>query len=275
MIAAILDAALGYADASPQWPVFPVHATDKRPCISTGPDHAVNSSTDPEVIRRWFRRDFPGCRLGIPTGWPTGTIVIDVDAKHDGETRLGDLERALGPLPRVRVVRTKSGGLHLYFARPVVPFRIPSGQGANSALGRLLGGRDGVDVRADGGFVVVPPTPGYTWIADDDEPPPALPRIWLAALLDLARPRPRRTGQTYTRNGIPGWALEIIGDASTIHDGGRNGTLFHLGCTLRKIGASESEILGELERANTLRCSPPLRDAEVRNLAAKAAKDRR
>jgi len=59
---------------------------------------------------------------------------------------------------------------------------VRTGAGANSPLGRLLGKRAGVDVRADGGIVVLPPSLGYRWIADDDGPLPPLPPLWLAAI---------------------------------------------------------------------------------------------
>lgn len=193
----LLDAALGYSESSPALRVIPVDPVEKKPSIKTGTDHAEHTSTDPQWLARMFGR-FPSARLGIVTGWPSGIIVIDADSKHDGEARLAELENALGPLPRVRVVRTKSGGLHLYFARPVTPFRISSGAGAKSALGRLLGDREGVDVRADGGFVVAPPTPGYEWIADDDEPFPELPPVWLAAICGMGDP-PRAAARVTAR----------------------------------------------------------------------------
>jgi hypothetical protein len=87
----------------------------------------------------------------------------------------------LGPLPRERVVRTQSGGLHVYLAHPYDGIRVPTGAGARSPLGRLPCGAPGVDVRANGGIVVLPPSLGYRWIADDDGPFPPIPPLWLAA----------------------------------------------------------------------------------------------
>jgi len=184
---AILDAAYGYAESSPAWRIFPMAAGAKKPAIRTGTDHAEHSSTDAEVILGWYRRGLLEA-IGMPTGWPTGTIVIDVDAKHDGEALLAELEHpdVLGPLPRTKVVRTRSGGLHIYCARPPIAERIASGA-KDGQLAKLLG-RQGVDVRADGGEVVLPPSKGYRWIADDDGPLPELPARWLAALLRAGEP---------------------------------------------------------------------------------------
>ena len=67
-------------------------------------------------------------------------------------------------------VRTRRGGLHYYFARP-------DGGVGNRAH---VAGFD-IDVRGDGGYVVVPPSPGYSWLTSLDEPltlPPApLPSV--------------------------------------------------------------------------------------------------
>lgn len=260
------DVLYSYIEQSPQWRLFPV--VDKLPAIKTGRDHAEHASTDPEQIERWLRRytDF-----GMPTGAATGTVVIDVDAKHDGEAKLGELEEALGPLPRERVVRTRSGGLHVYCAHPGDGIRVRTSQGAGSPLGRLLGGRAGVDVRADGGIVVLPPSCGYRWIADDDTLP-ALPLSWLVAIQGEVSQSDARDGENTDRDWSSLDAVAV--DTSPIGEGDRNGQLFRLGCALRRKGASDSSILGALEYANRTRCTKALPSAEVRKIAASAAKAR-
>ena len=60
-----------------------------------------------------------------------------------------------GALPRTAIVKT-GRGWHLYFAMPAGCARIPCST------------RDGLDVRADGGYVVAPPSVHlsghiYTW----------------------------------------------------------------------------------------------------------------
>ncbi|MGE3458099.1 MAG: bifunctional DNA primase/polymerase [Kofleriaceae bacterium] len=181
----LLDAALGYADSHPQWPIIPVHPERKLPLIKTGRDHAEHCSTDPDVIREWFRR-WPDMAIGTPTGLPSGSVVIDVD-DHDA---LAELEHpgVLGPLPRTKVSQTPRGGQHIWLAHTGVE-RIISDNGANGRLGKLLGGRGGVDVRADGGEVLLPPSLGRTWLADEDgEPLPPIPPLWLAALRKAGDP---------------------------------------------------------------------------------------
>ncbi len=264
----LVDAALGYIESSPQWAIFPVHPTTKRPLIKTGRDHAEHASTDPETIARWLTKEFPGCSIGMPTGAASGTVVIDADAKHDGEALLAELEAAIGALSRARAVRTQSGGVHLYFAHPRGGIRVKSGAGVASPLGALLGGRAGVDVRADGGIVVLPPSAGYRWLSDEDDLP-ALPRLWLAAIQGAGEPppppKPSRSSPSKTGTAR---ATGAIGE------GARNAELFRVGVALHHEGASEAEVLLELERANAARCSPPLPAREVQRIATSAARAR-
>jgi hypothetical protein len=176
----LLDAARGYVDRCGAWPIIPLVPGNKRPAIKTGIDHAQGATIDLATIEDWQR----GGKLeaiGTPTGAVSGTVVIDVDKKHDGEALLAELEAALGPLPRTKVARTRSGGLHIYCAHPGRGIRVRSA-GPKGQLAKLLGDRPGIDVRADGGLVVLPPSLGYSWIHDDDEPLVPLPTMWLAAI---------------------------------------------------------------------------------------------
>lgn len=188
----ILLAAHGYVDRCGAWPIIPIVPGNKRPAIKTGIDHAEGATIDLATIADWHRRGMLDA-IGTPTGAVSGAVVIDVDKKHDGEALLAELESALGPLPRTKVVRTRSGGLHIYCAHPRNDMRVRSA-GPKGQLAKLLGGRPGIDVRGDGGLVVLPPSLGYSWIADDDEPLPRLPLLWLLAINGAGDPpRPLAT----------------------------------------------------------------------------------
>lgn len=269
----LLDAAYSYIESSPQFPLFPVDPATKHPLIKLGKDFAEGASTDPAQIEHWILHRFPECGIATPTGAASGVVVIDVDRKHDGEELLAALERALGSLPRIRVVRTQNGGLHIYLAHPGSGIRVRTGAGANSPLGRLLGKRAGVDVRADGGIVVLPPTLGYRWIADGDAPLPAIPPLWLAAIQGAGDPPPRpRRPPTRTDDDVVG---DMLARMSPIVDGTRNGTLFRIGVRLRHHGRTESEILDALDRINAVLAAPPLSVSEVQKIARSAAREAR
>lgn len=182
----ILDAALGYVERMGAWPIIPIVPGNKRPAIKTGRDHAEGATFDIATIRDWHRRGLLEA-IGTPAGAASGTVVIDIDVKHDGAWHmLAELEDVLGPLPRSKVSRTRSGGQHIYCRHPG-DRRVLSG-GPKGNIAKLCGNRPGIDVRADGGLVVLPPSLGYSWIADEDGSLEPLPLKWLLAINGAGNP---------------------------------------------------------------------------------------
>lgn len=162
----LLKAALAYARRDV--PVFPCEPAGKRPLTRNG---HWDATTDPRVIERWWKR-WPSANVGVPTGKKSGLVVLDVDLDDGGPESLARLERTGGRAPKTARARTGGGGIHVFFRHPTeVEIRNSAG---------LLG--SGLDVRGEGGYVVVPPsrTEGpYGWI---DRSPPA-PATWLLARL--------------------------------------------------------------------------------------------
>ena len=84
-------------------------------------------------------------------------MVLDVDPAAGGSESLARLERFGGPVPMTAKARTGGGGVHIFF-------RYPRRTEIRNSAG-LLG--PGLDVRGEGGYVVVPPsrTRGpYEWV---------------------------------------------------------------------------------------------------------------
>ena len=80
--------------------------------------------------------------------------MVDLDLPRGGRESLGAVLDAGRDLPRTLRARTGGGGLHLFYAAP------PNVRVANTA-GRLPGVSrplPGIDLRGDGGYVVVPPS---------------------------------------------------------------------------------------------------------------------
>ncbi|RKR91770.1 bifunctional DNA primase/polymerase-like protein [Micromonospora pisi] len=108
------------------------------------------------------------------TGTASGLVVVDIDPRNGGDTAMRNLIVA-GLLPATAHVVTGSGGRHLYYQHPGTP--IPCSQGKPG-----MGLGPGIDVKADGGYVVLPPSvhPAtgrrYRWIPGRqvEEMPPAL-----------------------------------------------------------------------------------------------------
>lgn len=166
--------------------VFPCLPCDKRPATARG---YKDATIDPDVIRQWWHQE-PNYNLAIATGAISKIFCIDLDGL-DAEGELRKLEAEHGELPATVEVCT-ARGRHIYFQMPDVPVR-------NSA-GKIA---PGIDVRADGGYALVPPSvhPSgrtYCWSVDCTRtfaPPPD----WLLA--KIAERRARRRQQRRQQNG--------------------------------------------------------------------------
>jgi hypothetical protein len=175
------------------WPVF-VLGRSKRPvancraCKTTGPGHDPAAcecltchgfhaaTTDPARLAA-MRARVPGGLLAIRTGTASGLAVVDIDPRNGGV-----IDRRL--MTPTATVASGGGGWHLYYRHP------------GHRLLPELPGHAGVDVKADGGYVVAPPSihPGtrqpYRWAGarSVSEMPPAL----RAALAPAPQPAPPR-----------------------------------------------------------------------------------
>lgn len=146
---AILDAALEYARKG--IPVFPCNI-EKKPITTHG---FKDATTDQMQIVEWWT-SYPSAIIGVPTGAASGWTVLDLDHKPNkfGKIRNGSaalIEITQGELPPDTVeVKTPTGGRHLFFRnRP--EFKCSTDDDL------------GIDVRAEGGYVCVPPSPGYMY----------------------------------------------------------------------------------------------------------------
>lgn len=183
----LLDAALEYARRG--WPVLPLHSVNgdarctcgRQDCPSPGKHprtgHGVkDATTDEKEIRAWWS-DWPDANIGVPTG--AGTFVsLDLDRKGDGTDGAEVVKALHGWEPDGPVQRTGGGGLQALYAHP--------GEHVGSKTGLL----DGVDVKGDGGYVVVPPSlhasgSRYEWMEGPDVELPPLPD-WLGEALKQA-----------------------------------------------------------------------------------------
>lgn len=125
------------------WRVFPVDAESKVPLVKDWPNVAT---TDARQVNEWWKR-FPAASIGYPTGLLT---VVEID----GETGLASMEalRATNPWPPT-LTSVSGRGLHHFYV-PTEPLRNCVGMSHDGKRG--LG--KGIDVRSDGGFVILPPS---------------------------------------------------------------------------------------------------------------------
>ena len=183
----LLSAALKLADKGKR--VFPCRPAGKQPLTNRGFKDATTGAT---MIRQWWHQH-PQANLAIATGEQSGVIVLDVDVDSEkgknGEAALVALVEQQGPLPQTLVARTPRGGRHLYFRHPGTGVRVPC------STDKLV---KGLDVRGDGGYVLVPPSRTergeYRW--ESKNPPAEMPK-WLLEL--MTRPAPRGTNPAPSR----------------------------------------------------------------------------
>lgn len=228
------------AAAARGWRVLPVKARDKNPLVTDWPEKATS---DLHQLETWSER-FPRCNWGVATGPGSGVFVLDVDGA-DGVCSLLNFPR----LPNTLAVST-GRGTHVYF-------RWPTGKTIRNSVGKL---GKGLDIRAEGGFAVIPPSihPDGTQYAYSDPETPILdaPR-WLIDRLLRATSIPR---------------LVVSASGERISHGQRNSTLASLAGSMRHKGMSAAAIEAALMEENRQRCDPPLPELEVRSVAASIAR---
>lgn len=242
------EAALAYA--SHGWPIVPLHHARGGRCscpnvhcdrVAKHPRTANgfhDASADPATVTAWWAR-WPEANIGFSPG-RAGLLVIDVDGPR-GEAAA----QAMGLLAEPTLEVLTGRGRHLWF-------RHPGGVIGNVDLG------DELDVRADHGFVLLPPSVHatgrvYRWagrVEDVADLPPGV----------AARLRP------------PVTSTEKMITGEMITEGGRNVTLTRIAGALRRHGCAEATIVAAIAVVNTDRCRPPLEVRELERIAASVAR---
>lgn len=243
-----LDAALAYAKHG--WYVFPCQLK-----VPLTPHGFKDASTDPAIIATWWQK-FPDAGVAIRTG--NGLGVLDVDPRNGGEDGLETLLSG-HLLPDVPLALTGGGGAHRYFA---IPLNTP----CRTAIA------PGVDWKADGGYVVAPPSPhasghAYAWEASSSPFNLPLAQIpdWLlkvVAGVNAGTPCPTPEKPLALAPPLP----------ATIREGARRTWLLSFAGTLRRRGASIQTILASLHIENRQRMQPPLNEIEIADLAGDAVR---
>lgn len=220
---------------------IPIKANRKEPLIQwrTLQDRAPT----PVEVQAWFAR-WPGANVAILTGTPGGLDVIDLDVGHDAWPPDGR------ELPVGCVVSTPRGGRHFWFVHV---------DGARCSAGGLA---RGVDVRAGGGYALIPPScvNGHPYeyahgSLAEAQKTPAPP--WLReGLLDGGGPKAKRPADPDAR----------------ILAGRRNTTLMSMAGSMRRRGMAEQAISAALDQENRSRCDPPLPPEEVAAIARSAGR---
>ncbi|MEZ5910399.1 MAG: bifunctional DNA primase/polymerase [Hyphomicrobiaceae bacterium] len=237
-----LDAALGYLKRG--WAVVPAGERAKRPIVPwQAYQHRIPGEAE---VTAWFER-WPTANLAVITGAISGLVVVDIDPKNDGDQLLAALEARHGALPATVEAITGGGGRHIYFRHP--------GREVRNRVGLA----PGIDLRGDGGCIIVPPSvhpsgKRYRW-----KPGHAPGQVDLASLpVWLEQSRFLRDGP---RGHSAGYWRELVHKG--VEEGQRNSTIASFAGHLLWHGVDPDVVLELMLAWNAVRCRPPLGDEEV------------
>ncbi len=245
----------------------------KHPQTSDGVHAASRNFADLRV--EWCDRR---ANIGIATGPKSDVWVLDVDPRNGGDESLVRLEASHGNLPTTWTVRTGGGGIHYYYKLGAKAVRC-----STSKVG------PGLDVKADGGYVIAPPSlhrsgKKYEWESgrSPDDIDVAEAPDWLLNLVtgdssgdDVEkRVGNQRDGDgapmTQTAAGKAGRPDDDYQDDGVIVEGSRNSEVFSFACGLVREGVPKTELFDEARAFNSSRCVPPLPDAEIQQIVDSA-----
>ena len=231
MANSVLAQANEYIDQG--WSILPVKPSEKRPYMTNWLQYQHTKATK-EMADSWFT-SLTGAGVGMVTGRISGVVVLDVESYCSIP-----IDELLRRYPTQMISRTGTGGYHLFYLYP----------NGVSKIANRVGVFEGADIRADGGFIVLPPTrhPNgklYEWVKKG--PLGVFPKTFL----DI-QSQPKAQGD--------GWITEALRGVS---EGGRNdacarlaGYFFHKGLNADIVEA----LLTEWNERN----DPPLPMREMR-----------
>jgi hypothetical protein len=192
-----------------------------------------------DEVRGWWEK-WPNANVGVATGRISDLVVVDIDPHRGGDPR-----EVHKKYPTELISRTGANGFHLFYKYPTNLDQV-----YNSV------GEDGVDIRADGGYVVVPPSSHhsgrcYAWQLEGE--PGSPPLSYISA---PSGEEPKEKGS---------WVTDTL--ETGVSDGQRNHTAARLaGYFISKNTPRDitTQILLDWDKKNR----PPLGEAVVRTTVA-------
>lgn len=122
--------------------------------------HGFYAATDDlAVIERWVD-ETPDMHLAVATGRTSGVFVFDYDPRNGGDVSFQELMDEHDPVD-TETYATVNGGKHFVFELPNFD--------VHAISGKLW---PGIDIKGEGGYHIVPPTPGYD-VEDSQSAKPA------------------------------------------------------------------------------------------------------
>jgi len=242
----LVDIALTYAERG--WPVLPLHTPSNGNCScgisckSPGKHPRIKggvhaASRDFETISNWWE-NWPRANIGIATGNASNLIVIDLDERHGGIESWRNWEYE--GQSKTGLIAKTGGGFHLYFGA--------QGHQVKSRTSIL----PGVDVRAEGGYIVAVGSSHYSgipysWVSQENNAPSPISE----SLLQILERQKNSEQAAYSRHISQG----------------RNDFLTKVAGLLRRESFDSDLIYRGIEAVNQALCAPALEQREVQQIA--------
>ena len=246
--------------------VFPLKPRTKEPSTAHGHKDAT---TDAVQVARWWGM-WPNANIGIATGAPSGGLLVidldvDEDRDEDGRRTLSEWEHSHAELPETLSVVTGRGGQHLWY-RTDEPITCSQDDTEDKSVG--------VDIRANGGYVVAPPSAHPNGRSYEFEDWPWDSPITEASLLVrgfvehvrklvAARKGEFKGADAKKTNGSKPDGSVAFKAPDKLKEGARDRTLFRYACSERARNIPYDVVLASVREYNRRHCEPPLDDATV------------
>lgn len=198
-------------------PVFPCRRRDEE-SFSNGRPHRFKAKSpltdngffaatqDEEQIRSWWKRS-PDALVGVPTGQKTKLLAIDWDPEKHSDATGEWIQANVDALMSARIHGTMRGGKHYVFRVSTQLYKT----GTDLILGGIK--RSGLDLRADGGYIIWWPVHGGS-VSNDQAP--FLP----AGLIDERLEQPERVAPPLPKHSPVKWRSDkpLVADAIAFLD---------------------------------------------------------
>jgi hypothetical protein len=219
--------------------VIPV-GKNKKPLIEW--EQYQNRYPTEEEIKEWWTK-WPEANIAIITGLISNLAVIDIDTDEGKEK----IQEYLPDSLVTPTAQTPRGGQHVYFRCP------------NAKLRNNTGLIKGCDLRANGGYVVAPPSvngsgKAYSWILDLKTSISSLPNKYLQYIINNI--------SLYTHGDAKKDLHDLTPSYKVLQSGRRDEDLFHVANALVKTRTPDAEVLQYLEIL-AKNCNPPFPKKEV------------
>ena len=226
--------------------VFPLYPKSKMPITANGFKNASNNEMQ---VRKWWKEN-PNANIGIATGAMSGNLVV-IDFDIDEDKGINGYHSFLDycrenkiSFPETISVITGRGGYHWYYRYD-----------SNIVLNCRTGVIEGVDIRADGGYVVAPGSihaNGNKYEFENDFNDCQLEEC-TKEVIDFINYRKKNESEKFHLPDL-------------IPEGMRNATFYKLACSLQASGLSDEIITDAVIKEANSRCVPAMNNDDFKEL---------